>query len=417
MAFGTIQKAILYLANSLDQQLVASAVTGWMEQNVQKVQYNGGNSVRIAKINNLVGLGDYKRGVGYSSGSYDLSWETLTMTQDRSRQFNIDNMDNDETAFVLTVTNLMGEFQRRFVVPEIDSYRLSSLYKRVHEMGNFRTYTPSASDIWDALTEDIATVQDLVGETVPLIIHMRYDVARILDLADKITHFLETSDFPQGGVNFKVRTLENIPIIRTPSIRMYTNYTFDPGNTPTTGGFSVASGADQINWIIVPQQGPIAISKTDRMKTFDPDTNQSADGWLIQYRKYHDCWIEDNQIRAAFANIAPTTVVVPEVVSSSPANGDLGVATSAAIVFTFNENILEGALTLPVGVVLQDAATGSSVPFTAAIGTSENANKLTITPTSALSAGSTYVASIAPGTVKDASNNVNETSYSISFSC
>ena len=36
---------------------------------------------------------------------------------------------------------------------------------------------------------------------------------------------------------------------------------------------------------------PIAVSRTDKVRIFDPETNQSARAWAIDYRKYHDLWI------------------------------------------------------------------------------------------------------------------------------
>lgn len=48
--------------------------------------------------------------------------------------------------------------------------------------------------------------------------------------------------------------------------------------------------------LICPKSAPIAVSKTDNMKIIDPDTNQSADAWLLAYRKFHDLWIKDNAL-------------------------------------------------------------------------------------------------------------------------
>ena len=49
------------------------------------------------------------------------------MTQDRGRSFNLDAMDVNESNFIATAGNVMGEFQRTKVVPEIDAYRISKL--------------------------------------------------------------------------------------------------------------------------------------------------------------------------------------------------------------------------------------------------------------------------------------------------
>ena len=72
----------------------------------------------------------------------------------------------------------------------------------------------------------------------------------------------------------------------------------DDGTTggQEAGGFTPAAKATQINWIICPKSAPIAVSKTDNFKIIDPDANQSADAWLIAYRKFHDLWIKDNML-------------------------------------------------------------------------------------------------------------------------
>ena len=61
--------------------------------------------------------------------------------------------------------------------------------------------------------------------------------------------------------------------------------------------------AKDINWIIIPRDLPIAVSKTDKVRIFDPDTNQKADAWKIDYRKFHDLWIPVNQMPKLWVNI------------------------------------------------------------------------------------------------------------------
>lgn len=79
--------------------------------------------------------------------------------------------------------------------------------------------------------------------------------------------------------------------------------TTNQGVVPTTtftGG--TVGGTRAINWIICVQSAPIAVSKTDNMRIFDPMTNQTANAWKIDYRKYHDLWIPDNQMSAVIVN-------------------------------------------------------------------------------------------------------------------
>ena len=47
----------------------------------------------------------------------------------------------------------------------------------------------------------------------------------------------------------------------------------------------------------------IGVSKTDVTRIFDPLTNQKANAWKIDYRKYHDLWIPDNAVEGIWVNI------------------------------------------------------------------------------------------------------------------
>lgn len=64
-----------------------------------------------------------------------------------------------------------------------------------------------------------------------------------------------------------------------------------------------AADAKDINWIITVRQVPIAVSKTDVTRIFDPMTNQNANAWKIDYRKYHDLWITDNGMEGVLVSV------------------------------------------------------------------------------------------------------------------
>ena len=125
MSINTIEYAKIFM-EALDKQLVADATSGWTEENSGQVQYTGGNEVKIPKIE-LNGLGTYDRDNGFVQGAVTLTYETKQMTQDRGRTFQLDAIDVDETNFALVAGNVMGEFQRTKVIPEIDAYRYSKI--------------------------------------------------------------------------------------------------------------------------------------------------------------------------------------------------------------------------------------------------------------------------------------------------
>lgn len=305
MAINTLGTATLF-QQQLDKQMIEGATSGWMEANAGQVKYSGGNEVKIPKIN-MDGLGNYDRDNGYVQGSVTLAYGTYTMTQDRGRKFQLDAMDVDETNFVAAAANVTTEFQRTKVIPEVDAYRYSKLAALAVGKSHKTEYTPATTDVLTKFLADIAAVQDTVGENEPLVVSMSIPAAVILAQADKIEKRLDVTEFKQGSVQMKVNSIDNTPILRVPSARMKTAYVFNDGKTTgqTVGGFVPASGATDINWIISARRAPIAVSKTDTMKIFDPLTNQDAHAWLIEYRKFHDLWVPDNKLDAVWVNKKP----------------------------------------------------------------------------------------------------------------
>lgn len=308
MAINTIEFATL-LQQKLDEQVVAQSTSGWMEANAGQVIYSGGREVKVPSIS-LNGLGDYDRDNGFVQGAVTFGYETLTMTQDRGRTFSLDAMDVDETNFVMNATAVAGEFQRTKVIPEIDAYRYSKLHAIAKNGSRLAAaYSPAKATLLDALRADITAIRDIVGESVPLVITMAETVGAVLDAVPDISKSISVVDFKQGSVNLKVKALDEIPIRRVPSARMKSAYVFYDGKTPgqEAGGFVPDTGAVQINWIICAQNTPVAVSKTDKLRIFTPDVNQTKDAWKIDCRKYHDLWLTKNKYNTLMVNAQPAS--------------------------------------------------------------------------------------------------------------
>ncbi|MFL0251403.1 hypothetical protein ACJDT4_13350 [Clostridium neuense] len=300
---NAINYATLFMT-ALDTQMIQQSTSGWMEANAGEVIYNGGKEIKIPKMN-MDGLGDYSRTDGYPGGTVSLDYETMTMLMDRGKQFVLDSMDVNESNFVVNASSVMSQFQKLYVIPEVDAYR----YSRIASLAISKSkasggYTPAVNDILSKLKADIATVQDIVGD-IPLIVTMSRLTKNILEESTEITKQLTVTDFVSGQYNTKVSMIDECPIIPVPSARLKTAYVFRDGRTTgqTQGGFAPDASAKNINWIISAQNVPIAVSKTDNMKIFTPDVVQDADGYKMDYRKYHDLWIPDNKYDGLFVNI------------------------------------------------------------------------------------------------------------------
>lgn len=303
MAINTLQYSQQF-QTVLDAQMLASATSAFMEANAGQVKYDGGDTVHIPEIS-MQGLAKYDRDEGFNQGSVTLKFNPYKMTQDRGRTFQLDSMDVNETNFVATAGTVMGEFQRTQVIPEIDSYRYSKIAALATAESKVTTgFTPAVATILEKLEAEITDIQDVVGEDEGLIIVMSTKLRTILNNADKFNRYLNVAEFKNGSVNTTVKSFNDIPILGVPSARMKTAYVFNDGKTANqqAGGFKADTAAKDINWIIMPQRAPIAVSKTDKVRVFTPELNQKADAWKIDYRKYHDLWIPKNRFAAIRVN-------------------------------------------------------------------------------------------------------------------
>lgn len=306
MAINTLATATNF-QKALDVLAVREAVTGWMEANAGQVKYTGGAEVKIPKMS-VQGLGDYDRDDGYLMGSATLEYETKKMTQDRGRKFQLDSMDVDETNFVTTASSVMGEFQRTKVIPEIDAYRLSkiateAINANVAGMVQYG-YTPGAANTsaLRKVKEGIAAIRDL-GYDGPLVVHATDSF--ILELELELANKISTVNFKKGGIITKVPAVDEVPIIPTPANRLVTAIKLNDGKTSgqEKGGFEKGATAKDINFEIMPLKTPVAISKQDKMRIFDPNTNQKADAWAMDYRRFHDLWILENKVNSIYVSI------------------------------------------------------------------------------------------------------------------
>lgn len=303
MAINTLQYSQQF-QTVLDAQMLASATSAFMEANAGQVKYDGGDTVHIPEIS-MQGLAKYDRDEGFNQGSVTLKFNPYKMTQDRGRTFQLDSMDVNETNFVATAGTVMGEFQRTQVIPEIDSYRYSKIAALATAENKVTTgFTPAVATILEKLEAEITEIQDVVGEDEGLIVVMSTKLRTILNNSDKFNRYLNVTEFKNGSVNTTIKSFNDIPILGVPSARMKTAYVFNDGKTANqqAGGFKADTAAKDINWIIMPQRAPIAVSKTDKVRVFTPDVNQKADAWKIDYRKYHDLWIPKNRFAAIRVN-------------------------------------------------------------------------------------------------------------------
>lgn len=306
MAINALATATLF-QTTLDKVAIQDAVTGWMDGNAGQVIYNGGAEVKIPKMT-VQGMADYDRDNGYVQGSVSLTYQTRTMTQDRGRKFQLDPMDINESNFIPTAAAVMGEFQRMYVIPEIDAYRISKIATEAITAAKAGMtaygYTPGAASTsaLRKIKEGIKAVREM-GYNGSLVIQATPDfiMELELELAGKIT----AVTFSKGGINTQVPSVDGVPLISTPANRMYTAVTIYDGTTTgqTAGGYAKGASALNINFMVLPMTTPIAVTKQDIMRIFDPTVNQKLNAWQLDYRRFHDIWVMDNKLDSIYLSI------------------------------------------------------------------------------------------------------------------
>ena len=298
---NTVTKAAVYNA-ILDEVVSAGLTSAPLTANQSRLVYNGGNSVKIAKLS-TDGYSDYSRANGYTEGSATLAWEDHTIRMDRGKSFNVDVMDADETMQTLSATNLIGEFAKYKEVPEVDAYRYSSIFGAIVGDATVRYgyYTPAAATLLTQFQGNVADIQDEIGEQEPLIAFMSMAAWKYLTTSAELSKQLMVRD-GGSGINTKTYEIDGVRIVPVPSARMKTEYTFGDN------GFTAKDFAQDMNWIIMSQNAAVAFVKHQKVKVVSAEDNQSADAEKIMMRLYHDCWVYENKHNAIYVSLKTATI-------------------------------------------------------------------------------------------------------------
>jgi hypothetical protein len=289
----------------LDELVTAGLTTDVLTANAGQIEYNGGDSVKIAKVS-TTGFGTYNRDSGYPAGAVTQTWETKDITMDRGTTLNVDAMDADETKNAVNISNVLRIFTNTKAIPEVDSYRLSKIFKSVYAdtAVHYGYYTPAAATVLGQIQSDIADIQDNIGDQEPLICFISGQANKQLLQSTQLSKSLETQNITgSNGITTKVDAIDGVPLIVVPSARMKTDFTFS-----ATDGFSAKAYAEDMNWIIMARSAVVAFVKHNKIKIFRADQNQSTDADKLMIRQYHDCWVYENKYNGIYVSLKTATV-------------------------------------------------------------------------------------------------------------
>lgn len=296
------------MTEALDKALTQASVTGFFADNDLSAKFIGAKTVSIPDLA-LSGLADYSRSSGFVGGDVTVARTTYTLTQDRGRSFQIDAQDNDESGVANLSGQIMGEFVRTQVVPEMDAYILSKLAgvasTNSHTVSVGTSSTVDA-DCYKMFQSAELSVREALGfgdEELVCFCNPTYWAA--LQKSTAFTRQIVISDFAKGGINLKVQSINGIALLPVAAARMKTAYTFNNGTSEgqTAGGFTPTTAAKGIGFILMPKKGASLVKKTEVPRMFTPKQNLNADAYKIDYRVFYDIFTKKSMKNAIYAYI------------------------------------------------------------------------------------------------------------------
>ncbi len=254
----------------LDEVYRLASLTADLDGSPELVKAGANADEMCIPMIDMSGLGDYDRNSGYVNGDVSLRWETVKCNYDRGRMFQVDNMDNQESANI-AYGKLASEFIRTKVAPEIDAFRFAAYASLENVSITSGTLTDGNAVI--AALRAASTKMD--EDEVPAEERYLYITPTLKGLVDD----LDTTKSKEVLKKFA-------KVVEVPQRRFYTAISLKSGKTDEEkiGGYVKAEGAADINFEIIHKGAVIQYPKHVAPKVIDPSQNQNADAWKYGYR-------------------------------------------------------------------------------------------------------------------------------------
>ena len=255
----------------LDEVYKLASLTAKLDGNPDLVREGANANELVIPMLDMQGLGDYSRNDGYVHGDVTLTNETVKCNYDRGRMFTVDTMDNMETAGI-AFGRLAGEFVRTKVVPELDAFRFACY---AGKDGISKVSTGAALADGTAVLQALRVAVDKMDEDeVP-------DTDRHLFITPTLYGMIRDLDTTKS----KEVLAAFSSVTKVPQSRFYTAIELKSGKTgQEAGGDGKASGAADINFLIVHKPALIQFEKHVAPKIIDAAVNQNGDGYKFGYR-------------------------------------------------------------------------------------------------------------------------------------
>lgn len=275
----------------LDEVYKQSSLTSELDGAADLATAGANSNELIIPMISMDGLANYSRNSGYVNGDVTLTNETVKCNFDRGRMFNVDTMDNIETAGV-AFGRLSGEFIRTKVVPELDAFRFAAYASHAGITSATPANLTTGAAVIEALRKGTTQMDE---DEVPYEQRYLYITPTLYGLVQD----LDTTKSREVLSRFA-------KIITVPQTRFYTAIEQLDGTSSgkTKGGYQKATAASNINFMIIHKPALIQFTKHLDTKVIEPSVNQDSDGYKFGYRMVGIADVYENKTAGIYCHTA-----------------------------------------------------------------------------------------------------------------
>lgn len=276
----------------LDEVYKLASLTSDLDGAADLAKQGANANELIIPMMTMDGLADYSRNSGYVNGDVTLTNETVKCNFDRGRMFNVDRMDNIETAGV-AFGRLAGEFIRTKVAPELDAFRLAA-YASIENISKATAATlTTGANVVEALRAAITKMNE---DEVPAEERFLYITPTLLGLVQD----MDTTKSREVLKSFS-------KIKEVPQSRFYTSIEQYDGKSTgkEKGGFVKGTNAQDINFMVIHKPALIQYTKHSDTKVITPEQNPDADAYKFGYRMVGIAKAYENKLAGIYLHAKP----------------------------------------------------------------------------------------------------------------
>jgi hypothetical protein len=256
-------------------------------------------TIQIPKLTTSGRVDGDRDAVSAYARHYDNSWEPKVLNNHRMWDTLVHPMDINQTNLVTSITNITKTFNETQKFPEMDRYCVSKIYADWATQGGIADETVLTATNILGVFDTMMT--DMDEANVPVdgrILYTTPAVGALLKQADKISRSIDVSGNGDKTINRIISRLDEVKIVKVPSINMKTVYDF-------TNGATVGTSAEQINMFLVHPLAVLTPVNYSFVGLDEPDA-KSQGKWYYYEEGFEDVFILNERKSAIAFNITPT---------------------------------------------------------------------------------------------------------------